>query len=171
MKRLIIASFLTLLIIAGCGYTAGSLVPGHIKTIYVESFKNETNEPDIDIEATNNIKDRFAWNGQLEIVNDKDQADSMLSGTITDYEKQPLAFGDNDEITEYRLVITVDMVFYDLINDKVIWQEEDFKVDSEYYSTLREQKFSSAQIDREKLIENVTDELAREVVNRTVEGW
>jgi hypothetical protein len=171
MKYYLHVCLISILLISGCGYTAGSLIPSHIETIYVEPFKNETSEPNIEIVVTNAIKDRFAWDGALKIENSKNEADSMLQGKILKYEKVPVAWGSNDEVAEYRLVLTVNLVYTDLDNNKIMWQEKKFKVDSEYYTTLKDQKFTSTNLDRDALIENAAEELALEVVSRTVEGW
>jgi len=171
MKFVYIRLLLICLLISGCGYTAGSLIPSHIDTIYIQTFKNKTSEPNIEIVVTNAIKDRFAWDGSLKIENKKDDADSMLQGEIIKYEKIPVAWGSNDEVEEYRLVLTVNLVYTDLVNDKVMWQEKKFKVDSEYYTTLKDQKFTSINLDKSALIDNAAEELAFEVVSRTVEGW
>lgn len=171
MKYFYTALLLMCIFVPGCGYTAGSLLPSHIDTIYIETFKNKTNEPNIEIVITNAIKDRFAWDGALKIDNKKDNADSMLQGEIVKYEKNPVAWGKNDEVEEYRLVLTVNLVYTDLVKNKVMWQEENFKVDSEYYTTLKDQKFTSTNLNKDDLIENVADELAFEVISRTVEGW
>ncbi|MCK4519178.1 MAG: LptE family protein [Candidatus Omnitrophica bacterium] len=160
-----------LMFISGCGYTTGSLIPSHIKTIYVETFINKTSEPNIELDITNAVRDRYAWDGSLSIVNDKESADSMLQGEIVNFEKQPVAYGDDNEIAEYRLILTVNLIYTDLSKDKVMWEEKKFKADSEYYTTMKEQKFSSTNLDNQALIENAAKELALEVIARTVEGW
>lgn len=171
MKKAFLACLLVFMCISGCGYTAGSLIPSHIETIYIETFKNMTTEPNIEIVVTNAIKDRFAWDGALKIENKLEDANSMLQGEIIKYEKIPVAWGSNDEVEEYRLVLTVNLVYTDLVNNKVMWQEKKFKVDSEYYTTLNNQTFSSTNLDKDALIQNAAEELAVEVVARTVEGW
>ncbi|MCK5305900.1 MAG: LptE family protein [Candidatus Omnitrophica bacterium] len=170
MKRYKAVIFL-LMFVSGCGYTAGSLIPSHIKTIYVETFTNKTSEPNIELDITNAIKDRYAWASSLNIANDKENADSMLQGEIINFEKQPVAYGANNEIAEYRLILTVNLIYTDLNKNKIIWEEKKFKADSEYYTTMKEQKFSSTNLDKQALIENAAKELALEVVARTVEGW
>jgi len=58
----------------------------------------------------------------------------------------------------------VNLVYTDLVNDKVMWQEKKFKVDSEYYTTLKDQKFTSINLDKSALIDNAAEELAFEVL-------
>jgi len=166
-----IAVFLLLAFLCGCGYTTGSLVPAHIKTIYIETFTNKTNEPNIEVDITNAVKDYFIRDGALKIANSKEEADSMLKGEIIGYDKEPLSYAANREIAEYQLVLTVNLTYIDLADDKILWQEKNFKADSEYYSTVRQEKFTSTNLDEEQLLKNAAKELAREVVSRTVEGW
>lgn len=162
---------LLLIFLSGCGYTTGSLVPSHIKTIYVGTFTNKTNEPNIEVDVTNAIKDRFVQDGALRLANNEEEADSMLKGEITDYSKEPLSYAQNEEINEYELILTVNLTYVDLVNDEVMWQQKNFKGDSEYYTTLRQEKFTSANLDKQQLLENAAKELARKIVDRTVEGW
>lgn len=163
--------FLLLFFINGCGYTTGSLIPSHIKSVYVETFTNKTNEPGIEIEITNAIKDHFAWEGSLDIANSIESADSVLKGEIVKYDKEVLSYADDDEVAEYRLILTVNLIYEDLVKETIMWQEDKFKADSEYYTTLSQRKFTSTNLDEDALIENAAKELAKEVVARTVEGW
>lgn len=171
MKKNRILISLLLLFLCGCGYTAGSLIPSHIKTVYVEMFVNKTKEHNIEIEITNAIKDKYTLDGSLEIANNKEDADSMLRGEVIKYERQPLSYADNNEVAEYRLILTVNLTYIDLVKDEVMWEEENFKADSEFYTTMSQRKFTSTDLDEEELIENVAKELAKEVIARTVEGW
>ena len=166
-----IVVFLLLVFLCGCGYTTGSLVPAHIKTIYIETFTNKTNAPNIEVNITNAVKDYFVRDGALKIANSKEEADSMLKGEIIGYDKEPLSYAADREIAEYQLVLTVNLTYIDLTDDKILWQEKNFKADSEYYSTVRQEKFTSTNLDEEQLLKNAAKELAREVVSRTVEGW
>ena len=168
-SKILIVLFLFFLY--GCGYTAGSLLPTHINTIYVEMFTNKTTEPNIEIEITNAIKDKFSLDGALEITNSKEDADSILTGEVLKYEKQPLSYTSDDEVAEYRLVLTVNLTYTDLVNDNLMWKEENFKADSEYFTTLAQQTFTSTNLDEQVLIKNAAKELAEEIVARTVEGW
>jgi outer membrane lipopolysaccharide assembly protein LptE/RlpB len=157
--------------LAGCGYTVGSLVPPHIKTIYVETFTNKTNEPHIEIDITAALKEKYVKDGNLRIANSKQEADSMLKGEIIGYQKQPLSYAADDEIAEYRLVLTVNLEYLDLAADEVLWQEKNFKADSEYYTTMRHERFGSIDLDEEQLKQNAVKQLADDIVDRTVLGW
>ncbi len=164
--------------LTGCGYTTGSLLPGYLKTIHVDNFKNLidiTDEPtdkvgyriyrpELEIEVTNAIIDQFIFDGHLLIV-DEDEADLVLTGDLIDYYKQPLSYTSMDDVEEYRIIIAVNMVLKDKVRDRIRWKENNFIG----YDTYRLQ----APIDRteEQARLGAIDDLADKTVEKVVEGW
>jgi Lipopolysaccharide-assembly len=177
------SSFLVLLIFlsivsSGCGYTAGSLLPSGLKTIYVDNFKNtidvgkETTEgskyalyrPGIENDVTNAIVNRFTFDGNLKIV-PKEKADVILQGKLTDYRKEALRYDNADNVEEYRVKITVEMKLVKTSDDKVLWSENAFTGESTYNTT------GSFVTTEEAARDKALEDLARRVVERTIEGW
>lgn len=162
----------------GCGYTTGSLLPSGLKTIYVDNFKNmidvgkETTEnskyalyrPGIENDVTSSIVDRFAFDGNLKIAT-REKADLMLEGKLTDYRKEALRYDNADNVEEYRVKITVEMELIKISDGKVLWTEKAFTGESTYNTTG---SFATTEeVARGKALED----LARRVVERTIEGW
>jgi len=163
---------------SGCGYTTGSLLPSNLKTVYVDNFKNainvgrETTEsskyalyrPGIDNDVTNAIVNRFTFDGNLKITT-REKAGLILSGTLADYRKEALRYDNADNVEEYRVKITVDMELIRASDSKVLWREKNFTGESTYNTTG---SFATTEeVARDKALED----LARRVVERTVEGW
>ncbi|MBI4335635.1 MAG: LptE family protein, partial [Candidatus Omnitrophica bacterium] len=129
---------------SGCGYTTKSLLPPHIKTVYVENFKNgidiaaeQSNKrpyrlysPGIENEITRLIIDRFIFDGNLRVVKDPEGADSILSGELTEYIKEPLRYDDNQAVTEFRIRVVASVKFFDKREERVIWQSGGFSGES-----------------------------------------
>lgn len=164
--------------LSGCGYAAGSLLPPGQKNIYVDNFKNgidvgeENTEyskyalyrPGMENDITRAIVDRFTFDGNVKIA-DRDNADIMLTGTLSDYRKEALRYDNADNVEEYRVKITVDMELIRPRDSKVLWREKAFTGESTYNTTG---KFAtSEQLARDEAVED----LARRIVERTVEGW
>ena len=105
IKRIVKKSFLFLLLAlflvssgSGCGYTTGSLLPSHLKTIYVDNFKNKIDigkevtevsrytlyRPGLENDVTSEIINRFAFDGNLKIESKK-SADLILKGDLINY--------------------------------------------------------------------------------------
>jgi len=164
--------------LSGCGYTTGSLLPADQRGIYVDNFKNgidvgkETTEyskyalyrPGLENDITLAVVDRFTFDGNLKIAN-RDNADIVLTGTLSDYRKEALRYDNADNVEEYRVKITVDMELIRPRDNKVLWREKAFTGESTYNTTGR--FATSEQLARDEAVED----LARRVVERTVEGW
>lgn len=181
MKRAIVLSTLYSLlsaILIGCGYTARTLLPSHIKTIYVAPFANTINITGelgdasryysyrhlLEIDLTNEVVDRFIYDGTLQAVNRSD-ADVILSGEVIEYFREPLRYSRDDEVEEYRLNLVVNVSLKDTREDKMLWEERRLTGDTTYFTTGSLAKSEDAAIDE------VTKDLARRIVEQTVEGW
>lgn len=175
-KALLLFSILTLL--NGCGYTTGSLLPPHIKNIYVESFTNsipitdevsdrriyKTYRPRLETDITRAIIDKFIFDGHLRIAQKKD-ADLVLSGELTDFRREPAKYGNDDNVEQYRIAIAVDMKLESLKDNKILWEEKGFTGNEYYYTT------GSLARSEEAAVADAIDDLARRVIERTIEVW
>ncbi len=162
----------------GCGYTAGSLLPPHLKTIYVDDFDNSIDpsrepsdkhgailyRPGVETEITQTIIDQFLFDGNLRVVGRED-ADIALTGEIVDYYKQPLRYDNFDNVEEFRVIVTVNMKLVDLVGDKVMWKENGF---IGYDSYRLSGAFAT---DEDRAREGAVKDLAEKVVERVVEAW
>ena len=168
-----------LLVISGCGYTTKTLLPPHVKTIYIDNVHNkiditketgydeahEIYRPGLEREIRKAIKDRFIFDGKLKVVNEKEKASSVLNCDILDFEKQPLRYRDDKTIEEYRLKLVVSLKFTDLVDNAVLIDESEFVGEKTYsLSGPFVSSESSAQT------EAITD-LARRIVERVVDIW
>lgn len=69
--------------LAGCGYhfgAEGSGLPAQAKTIYVERFTNRSRYNGLDAQFDRYLKDEIAQHKRLQLVDDRGQADLVLSG-------------------------------------------------------------------------------------------
>ncbi|MBU4375932.1 MAG: hypothetical protein KKD29_00455 [Candidatus Omnitrophica bacterium] len=165
-------------IFSGCGYSGRSLLPENLKSICVGNFKStiavgsevtEDNKyaiyrPGIENDITNAIVDRFAFDGNLKIAQ-KDKANLVLEGTLTNYIKEALRYDNADNVEEYRIRIVLDMKLIERPSDKVMWTEKGFAGEATYNTMGR--YATSEDTARDEAIKD----LARRVVERTVEGW
>lgn len=162
------------LLLSGCGYSTRSLALGKLRTINVEPFKNkilygtESSRnvylPLMEVKITNAITDRFLFDGNLRIAN-KDKADLVLQGELINYQRDALRYTENNDVQEYRITITVAMTLWDNIEQKPVWSESSFSGDTTYFTTGSLAKSENA------AVEDAMKDLARRVVERTVEDW
>lgn len=178
VKKLLVFSFCFLLIgISGCGYTTHSAYSKY-KTIYIPPFKNKidiTNDSDInskykiyrpllDSDVTRAVINKFLFDGNLKPVK-SENADLTLKGEILEFRKDPVRYDDNDNIEEYRVNMIVSLTLWNNKEDKLEWQEGSFTGDTTYFVTGAMAKSEATAIN-----DAITD-LARRVVERTVEEW
>ena len=168
-------SFLTLLCIAtGCGYTTSSALPGNLKTIHVEQIDNRivytsaTSRnvyfPLLEVDVRNAIIDRFQFDGNLRI-GEQSQADLLLKGNLLDYKRHGLRFSDDDVAEEYRVNVVVSLELWDMTIGELMWRESRFVGEATYFIS------GSEATTEESAVDEAVKDLARRIVERTIENW
>ncbi len=160
-----------LLLMAGCGYTQRSVLPGGIRSIHVAVFKNAipadriyTYRPGLEMELTNAISRRFNFDGNLKVTS-KDKADALLEGAIISYEQEPLRYTTADRPLENRLHLVADIKLVNLKTGQVMWHESNFSGSAIYEvnDEIGTRRVTAAT--------DAVTELARNIVDRVVEDW
>lgn len=95
-------------------------MPDHIRRIAIPTFLNQTSQPGIDQEISQKVTQEVLVDGRLSVV-PMQQADGLLEGTITQYLQLPLVRDANQVPQQYKLQISVDLVFTDLVDKKQLW--------------------------------------------------
>lgn len=171
MKKLTLGlSFVVLLFVSACGYHLpgrGDNLPDDIQSVFIEPFTNKTTEPFIENQLTNEVRDQFSRRRTLDVVSNSDDADAILSGVVRSYRARSVSYDKNDDITEYRVTMTVVAMLARASGEEVLWQgtvswhEEFFASDDRAEQDYRE---SEAQ-------DEVSRRLAQEVYNRLTDNF
>ncbi len=151
----------------GCGaYKLGTTLPDNLQTVYVPTFENKTYQPGIEVDITNAVITRFRQDGNLQPVS-KDEADTVLSGEITNWERRVMGYtGDDDnEVEEYRLYVTAIITFRSRSTGKLLTAREKIRGYADYFveGDLAEDE-KAAEPDAYK-------DLARKIVDYVVSIW
>jgi hypothetical protein len=158
---------LLLLALGGCGYSLRGNLPAHLATVGVPVFLNRTGEPGVESVVTSAMVEAFATNGRLRVVRPED-ADALLEGTIIGYELQSLAFDPQANVRQYRLVLTLDVLFRDMHRHEIIFAQRnlqeraDFNVSGDVSETIAREETS---------VRRAALDIARTVVSRAVERF
>lgn len=160
--------------LAGCGYTTKSTLPANIKTIRIEPFKNNidfTAEgarniylPLLEVKARNEVVKRFLYDGNLKVV-DTPNADLVLNGELIQYHRGGLRYTDNDDVQEYRVQVIVSFELTNAHHEEVSWSEPGFTGESTYFVT------GALATTEESAVSEAILDLARRIVERTIENW
>ncbi len=176
MKKLLslLAVCLAISFLSSCGYSTRSLLPGNIKTIHIAPFKNKiiyatentknVYLPLLEVKIRNAVANRFLFDGRLH-VQGSETADLVLKGELIGYERDPLRYTDNNDVLEYRIHIVVSLELWDPVQGKALWSEPNFVGETTYFPTGVLAKSESA------ALEDALTDLARRIVERTIEDW
>lgn len=176
----------------GCGYTTRSMISNKYRTIYITPFINKVDitseldtgnkfkiyRPRLETDITNAVTNKYLFDGNLRPTK-KESADLVLKGELIEYRKDPLRYNTNDEVSEYRMSVFVNISLWDNKADKMLWQADGF---SGYYEYFTAAYYASTNGTASKLsgvttksddeaINFALDDLARRVVERTVNEW
>ena len=161
-------------LMTSCGYSTRSLLPSGIKTIHIAPFKNRityTNEktpetyiPLLEVKIRNAIADRFLFDGNLK-VQQSEQADLILKGELLSYRRDALRYTDNQDVQEYRISVEVSLKMWDQKRNELFWEEPSFIGDTTYFVSGPSAKSETV------ALEDALKDLARRVVERTIEDW
>lgn len=164
--------------IAGCGYTCKSMLPSNYKTIYIENVQNRISvtaeqnnlrmyrgyRPGMEISLTKAIIDRYRFDGNLKVAQEG-KTDLILQAELIDYKRDALRYDGNDSVEEYRIKLIINMALIDGSTGNVVWKENGFAGETTYNLIGNLAKSDS------QAVADAMNDLARRVVERTIEAW
>lgn len=177
-KKNLLVSILSLSI-AGCGYTTHSLLPSDFKVIKVENFKSDINvtaeqsnlrmyrgyRPGMEVDLTRTIISKFLLDGTLRVTSTSN-TDLILRGKLLDFKRDAIRYDTvNNDVLEYRIKLIVDMELTKTKTGEVVWREKGFAGETTYRTTGALTKTEATAVN------DAIDDLARRIVERTVEAW
>lgn len=159
--------------LSGCPYSfSGSSLPGHIQTIAVPSFANETLDATIAEEVTRAMSEAFLADNRLRVVREA-RADCVLEGTVSAYERRVYSYSADEEPEEYIVVVTLSVVLKDRVKNRDLWANEALQA-TETYSAGAEESAAdeSEEIDSEaEARAKAVELLTHDIIARTLEEW
>ncbi len=156
------------LLAAGCGYTASpALLPPHLKSVAIPVFENGTPESQLEQQVTDEVVQRFVRDNHLRIVDEK-SANAVIRGKVVAYKNAIYGFSSNTSTANaYRVTITVQVSFKDMVKNRELWSDELVKSAIWYAQDVPGQSARSEVEGRKEAIVKLADE----VLSRSVEGW
>lgn len=152
---------LALLLFAGCGvYTFNPKGKSSIKNIAIERFQNQTPEYGLADQMTDVVIDAFIADGNMTVVS-LENADAVLSGVLTRYERNPYQYDQNDVVKSYYVDMDFEITLNNPRNDSEIWKQKMsqrgiYDVDTETEEDGRQRAI-------ELLVETI--------INKTTKSW
>jgi hypothetical protein len=154
-----------LLLFGGCSYSfkGGSVAP-HLKTVAIPIVDDQSGygDPTLRDTFTKKLVEGFTNDNTLQLT-DRNTADSMLEGIVTDVKDAPVVLEGGEQVTQRRITVTVRMTFQDLKLRKKIW-EKSFTSWGDYAS-------GSGLTQRDDGVREAVRKLTEDILNETVAGW
>lgn len=117
---------LLILVFTGCGYHVGEIKPTpmrRINTIAVNTFRNETLLPRVEVQTANAVVKQFQQDGTYRMES-ADRADAVIQGTIVSVDRQPMRVFANNvlQTSEFQLVLVVRYRVLDRVTGAILQQ-------------------------------------------------
>jgi hypothetical protein len=172
-------------VLAGCGYTTRSMVSTKYKSIYIAPFLNKVDitqevysankyriyRPMLETDITKKVINQYLFDGNLKPVKEA-LADLVLKGELMEYRKDPLSYTPNNEdVTEYRVNIYVNLSLWDPKDKSLVWEEKNFNGNYSYFTSFAPTNVSMGRTSEDAAVTKAVEDLARRIVERTVEQW
>ena len=162
----------------GCGYTTRPGLASYLKTVYVKPFTNKIDltalttdrehlplyRHGLESNVTTEVINRFQFTGLLR-PSRAEIADSRLEGEVLEFRRDALRFNASQQVEEWRLSVVANIRFYDLHANTLMWEEKRLTGDITYFELGANAESETTALDR------AIKDLARRVVERTVENW
>ena len=150
--------------LAGCIYSfTGSTLPSHLKTVEIPLFSNQSLEPNVAEDITQELNRQVTNANLLKVV--AHNGDASVSGIVTSYANSPYTFAASDQrqvsAQQYVVRITVDVVFNDNKKNEPI-----------YKGTVTGEGIYDAQKENEQTGKTkAIQELVQRIMQNSVQGW
>jgi Lipopolysaccharide-assembly len=128
-------TYLALLCLIGCGYRfAGrsDLFPKDIHSVYVEPFLNRTRDVGLGTEITTALRGELYRRGELQLVDQADRADAILSGVVRSFDSVTASVNQNDEVLQYEATLVVDTTFRRREPSEILWRGQGIRLNEIY---------------------------------------
>ncbi len=172
-------------LLAGCGYTTKSTLDPQYQTIFVAAFYDQSPEYDLQAPLTNALRRKFLVDGRLEVV-PENQADLVLEGVILDYRLKGLTYDEEDEVTQFLVVITAGVRLSDTATGEPVWEEPLMAGETSMYTRATGQSSDRLRGNAEAFLPTVRsfsspeenraasealEQLASDIFYRSIEPW
>lgn len=161
MKRnlLLLTFHFLFLVFIGCIYNFTGFMRGNIKSIYIPLFENTTIKYGIEQTVTEKIINAFIKDNRLKVYSDKEKAGSVLLGKITSYERNPFSYDASENVKDYKVAISIELVY------------KDSKEETIFEKKIDEWATYSIDETEEDGIDRLAEKIAHDILQGVTGGW
>lgn len=123
--------------LAGCGYTSRSLLEPNVRSVYLQTFDNETFRRGLEFKMSKALKEEILFRTRLKIV-DKKHADTILFGAITDVQENVLIESPDAVTIESRVTVFVQFSWVDQRTGRPLMDRQGVSAGAEFIAKRNE---------------------------------
>ena len=132
----LLAGLFLSLLLGGCGYRLaglGSGLPGHIETVAILPFDNESAFPEVEEGMTEEIIEGFNRRGRYTVQETEEGADAVMRGTVLSVDFSPAQLDPTTgSAATYLIIVRATVEFTDVVNDVVLFESDEFTLRDEF---------------------------------------
>jgi hypothetical protein len=159
--------------VASCGYhVAGKadLVPQNVHTIAIPAFANITTRYKLTDHLPQAISHEFIARTHFQIVNDPEQADAVLRGSIINYASYPTLFDQQSgRASGLQVNVTMQVSLVERATGKVIYSRPSFEMHQRYEISVTNSKAYFEESD--EALDRLSRDVARDLVSSILENF
>ncbi|HOD59534.1 MAG TPA: LptE family protein [Candidatus Syntrophosphaera sp.] len=153
-------------VLCSCSYSVYSNAYPHLKKVAIRPFENRSTEFEIGDIIYNELVKQFQEDGRLKLVTQ--QPDCVIEGTILKWEEDVYSYDSWNNVQDYMLRLTCSVVFTDLINNQIIYENKNLVLTEPYaVSSASTAKCRS----KEEAIDELVSQLFKNIVQNSLETW
>jgi hypothetical protein len=162
--RLIASVLLASVLLQGCYTFSATSLPPHIRTIQIFDVDNRSSaQPLVAERLKQGFREMFRSNASsVQLVNENAHADLKVS--IRNYRNVVESSSRNAQVQNYRVTITVDVVFKDNVKDRMIYEGKNITGYGIYDVSINESEELHGQ-------KRAIEMLKETVINNSMSDW
>ena len=170
------AASLSSMTLPGCGYSLagrGSFLPAYIQTVGIPTFTNRTSYFEIEQKLTDQVRSEFIGRGKYKILPQATAVDAVLNGEITNIALVPATINQDQQASNYLIIMTARIEFKETRNDHVLWENPQLVFREEYEAASGTDAQDPAAFfgQESNALERVMNDFARTVVSAILEAF
>jgi len=144
-----------------CGpYSFSGTTLTDLKSVYIPVMDNSTIEFGLGEELTDKITEALVADNTLKVVG-QDEADAYLNGEVISYKRSSETYNKEDQVSEYRVDITVKVKFVKA-DGSLVWEEPGISSYGLFAADTETEEDGKSR---------ALEKVAEIIVNRTVRDW
>lgn len=155
-----------------CGYQRagqGSALPEHIKTIAIQTFRNDSLRYRVEQKFTSALVDELLHRtSRFKFVSDPSDADALITGNIRNFAFRSVLLDNNARTRLFEITINVAVSMRDQTNNKVIYENQKLTFRNEYELSDDPRSFFN---EEDPAVDRIARDFARSILSTVMEGF